>query len=179
VDAMSVTVFAAARRRREALHKFTTGIVKQYQFIAVCDVSSLKLAKTRMAKAVLDSGWGMLRAQLLVKGRDANRCVVIVNERNTTRECSECHALTGPAGVEQLDVRIWVCGKCGGIHDRDVNSAKNILSAARSSPSICGNELSPSNSPPRQASRLRKARIGAGEGGGMNTGCLVPAALLG
>jgi putative transposase len=151
----------AARRRREALHRFTTGIVKQYQFIAVGDVSSLKLAKTWMAKAVLDSGWGMLRAQLLVKGRDAGRCVVIVNERNTTRECSDCHALTGPAGVEHLDVRIWVCGKCGGIHDRDVNSAENILSAARSSPSISGNELSPSTAPPRQASRQRKARTRA------------------
>jgi putative transposase len=61
----------AARRRREAIHRFTTKIVRQYQIIGVGDVSSLKLVKTRMAKAVLDSGWGMLRAQLLYKGRAA------------------------------------------------------------------------------------------------------------
>jgi IS605 OrfB family transposase len=95
----------AARRRREAIHRFTTNIVRQFQSIAVGDVSSLKLVKTKMAKAVLDSGWGMLRAQLSYKGRDAGRRVIIVNERNTTRECSDCHALTGPTGLDMLDVR--------------------------------------------------------------------------
>ena len=151
----------AARRRREAIHRFTTKIVTQYQIIGVGDVSSTKLVKTRMAKAVLDSGWGMLRAQLLYKGRDAGRRVVIVNERNTTRGCSKCHALTGPTGLDNLDVRVWLCGECSVIHDRDVCSAENIESAARSSPSVGGHKLSPSTAPPSRAPRLRKARISA------------------
>src|SRR5581483_5436915 len=50
----------AARRRADALHKFSRQIVNQYQFIVVGDVSSQKLVKTRMAKSVLDAGWGML-----------------------------------------------------------------------------------------------------------------------
>ncbi|HEY2682477.1 MAG TPA: transposase, partial [Steroidobacteraceae bacterium] len=48
----------AARRRKDALHKFSSQIVRTYQTIVVGDVSSLQLAKTRMAKSVLDAGWG-------------------------------------------------------------------------------------------------------------------------
>jgi putative transposase len=70
----------AARRRKDALHKFSRTIVEKYQFIFIGDVSSRKLAKTRMAKSVLDAGWGMLKAQLQYKGEDAGRCVRIVNE---------------------------------------------------------------------------------------------------
>jgi IS605 OrfB family transposase len=151
----------AARRRRDALHKFSRKLVNQYQTIVVGDVSSTRLVKTKMAKAVLDSGWGLLKTQLSYKARDAGRCVIIVSERNTTRACSNCGALTGPKGLDMLDVRNWVCGGCGGTHDRDVNAAKNILSGARCSPSVSGNESSPSAAPPSQASRLREARISA------------------
>jgi len=37
----------------------------------VGDVSSPHLAKTRMAKSVLDAGWGMLRGYLQYKGQQA------------------------------------------------------------------------------------------------------------
>jgi putative transposase len=151
----------AARRRKDALHKFSRKIVNQYQTIIVGDISSLKLAKTRMAKSVLDAGWGLLKTQLSYKGQAAGRCVMIVCERNTTRACSNCGALTGPTGLDMLDVRTWVCGECGVTHDRDVNAARNIRFAARCSPSVCGNEPSPSTALPSQASRLREARITA------------------
>jgi IS605 OrfB family transposase len=151
----------AARRRRDALHKFSTMMVRSYQNIVIGDVSSLKLIKTPMAKSVLDSGWGILRTQLQVKGRWAGRGVFIVNEKDTTRECSDCHALTGPTGLDMLFVRTWVCSACGVTHDRNVNSGKNIKSAWRSSTSVCGNEPSPSVAPPSQASRLREAGIRA------------------
>jgi transposase len=38
--------------------------VDQYQSIFLGDVSSTKLVKTRMAKSVLDAGWGMLKTLL-------------------------------------------------------------------------------------------------------------------
>ena len=44
------------RRRLDACHQFSRRMVNTYQTIIVGDVSSLKLAKTRMAKSVLDSG---------------------------------------------------------------------------------------------------------------------------
>jgi putative transposase len=149
----------AARRRKDALHKFSRKIVDAYQAIFIGDISSLKLVKTRMAKSALDAGWGTLKTQLQYKGGYAGRSVFIVNEKDTTRTCSSCRALTGPTGLDMLVVRTWVCSECGGAHDRDVNAARNILFAGRSSPSVCGNKLSPSVAPPSQASRLREARI--------------------
>jgi IS605 OrfB family transposase len=151
----------AARRRRDALHKFSTHLVNRYQTIVVGDVSSTQLTQTRMAKSVLDAGWGLLKTQLSYKGQAAGRRVVIVSERNTTRACSDCGALTGPSGLDMLAVRAWICGGCGATHDRDVNAAKNILSAARCSQSMSGNESSPSSAPPSQAPRLREARSSA------------------
>jgi len=151
----------ASRRRKDALHKFSRRIVDTYQTIVIGDVSSLKLVKTPMAKSVLDSGWGILKTQMQYKGQQAGRSVFIVNESNTTRACSSCHALTGPTGLDMLLVKTWLCSACGGTHDRNVNAAKNILFAWRCSTSVCGNELSPCDAPPSQASRLREAGISA------------------
>ena len=107
------------------MHRFSRKLVDTYQNIVIGDVSSLKLVKTPMAKSVLDSGWGILRAQLQYKSQQAGRSVFIVNEKNTTRECSSCHALTGPTGLDMLAVSTWLCSACGGMHDRNVNAAKN------------------------------------------------------
>jgi putative transposase len=124
-------------------------------------VSSQKLVKTRMAKSVLDAGWGMLKTQLQYKGEDAGRCVTIVNERHTTQACSSCRALTGPTGLDSLVVRSWMCSGCGGTHDRDINAAKNILFVGRCSPSISGNESSLSAPPPSPTFPGCEARISA------------------
>jgi putative transposase len=90
----------AARRRKDALHKFSTKLVSEYQTIVVGDVS-LKLVRTRMAESVLDAGWSMLKTQLQYKGQQAGSCVLIVSERNTTRTCSSCK----PSRV----LRVWTC----------------------------------------------------------------------
>jgi IS605 OrfB family transposase len=133
----------AARRRADALHKFTRAIVDRYEYIVVGDVSTQKLVRTRMAKSVLDSGWGMLKRFLQYKGESAGRSVEVVNERNTTRACSFCGAFTGPKGASMLVVRHWACSECGAEHDRDMNAARNILYAGlRCRASVRGNELS-------------------------------------
>lgn len=151
----------AARRRKDALHKFSRRIVDQYQRIVVGDVSSVKLAKTRMAKSVLDAGWGMLKNYLQYKGREAGRDVTIVNEQYTTQTCSSCGSQSGPRGVSGLTVRIWMCGECGDIHDRDVNAARNILAAGRCPRSVRGNEPRGSVAEPSQPYRRCEAGISA------------------
>lgn len=124
----------AVNRRKDAIHKFTTGIVLRYQQIVIGDVSAQRLARTRFAKAVNDSGWGMVRTQLHYKGQWAGRSVQVVSERNTTRACSSCGQFSGPSGLRQLVVREWTCG-CGVTHDRDVNAARNILRLSQQPPS--------------------------------------------
>jgi IS605 OrfB family transposase len=147
----------AANRRRDALHKFSRRIVDQYQNIVVGDVSAPKLARTRLAKSVLDSGWGMLRQMLQYKGEHAGRSVEVVSERNTSRVCSQCGALSGPQGLRQLAVRAWTCSGCGEPHNRDVNAARNILARAKALASISGNESSDLPVPPSRLHGRREA----------------------
>src|ERR1700722_15624421 len=149
----------AARCRADALHKFSRKMVDRYQKIVVGDVSSLKLIRTRMAKCVLDSGWGMLKNFLDYKSQQAARTFEVVSERNTSVACSACGALNGPRGVNGLIVRSWVCRDCGELHERDVNAARNILIGSRFRTSVCGNESSPWLIPPSNAYRVREARI--------------------
>jgi putative transposase len=166
-----------ARCRADALHKFSRRSIDRYQTIVVGDVSSSQLVKTRMAKSVLDSGWGMLRQMLQYKGEHAGRSVQIVQERFTTRACSSCDRLTGPSGPRALVVRQWCCAACGAAHDRDVNAARNILARSRCRTAVCGNESSSLPIQPRCASRSQGAD-GTGEFGGMSTGsagtCRIP-----
>jgi IS605 OrfB family transposase len=148
-----------SRSRADALHKSSRKIIDRYQTIVVGDVSSTQLVKTRMAKSVLDAGWGRLRHMLQYKGEHAGRSVQIVPERFTTRACSSCGYLTGPSGPRALVVRRWCCTACGAAHDRDVNAARNILARSRCRTAICGNESSSLPVQPRCASRKARTEL--------------------
>lgn len=116
-------------QRKDALHQFSSKLVKQNAAIFVGDVSSLKLLKTRMAKSVLDSGWGMLKQFFAYKSHWAGTVFAVVDEKYTTLKCSNCGRHSGPRGLKDLGVREWFCMGCGVTHDRDVNAARNILAA--------------------------------------------------
>jgi putative transposase len=151
----------AARRRSDALHKYSRKIVDRYQTILIGDVSSLQFPKMRAAKLALNAGWGLLKTQLQYKGQQAGRSVRIVDKDNTTRACSSCRALTGPAAPDMLAVRNWVCSECGDTHDPDINAARNILSAGRCPPSVRGNESAPTAVRPSQTSIEARLRASA------------------
>lgn len=114
-------------RRQDALHKFSRQLVNRCGEIYIGNVSSTKLTKTRMAKSTLDAGWASLKTMLEYKSQQAGIVYREINEAFTTRECSECGALKGPQGLTGLSVREWECVGCGAQHNRDVNSARNIL----------------------------------------------------
>ena len=115
--------------RKDAIHKFTTTMVNEYGAIFVGDVSSKKLAKTKMAKSVYDSGWGMLKTQLEYKANTRSVVFEEVNEKYTSQTCSCCGSISvnSPKGRAGLGIREWTCAECGATHHRDVNAAKNIL----------------------------------------------------
>jgi transposase len=73
----------------------------------------------------------MFRTLLQQKCQKAGRAFVVIDEKNTTRACSGCGALTGPTGLDMLVVRAWGCSECGAEHDRDTNAARNILARAK------------------------------------------------
>ena len=116
-----------AHRRDDFINKLTTAQAKSYQAIFVGNVNAQALAQTRMAKSVLDAGWGAYRAMLQYKCDDAGVWFGKIDESYSTQECSACGARTGPRGLEGLPVRHWVCMGCGTRHERDVNAARVIL----------------------------------------------------
>lgn len=119
-----------ANVRRDHLHKASAIIVRENKFIAVGNISTSRLAKTRMAKSVLDAGWSTFRNMLRYKASRHGATFLEVDERFTTQTCSSCgdRASEGrPRGIAGLGIRGWTCSSCGVSHDRDVNAAKNIL----------------------------------------------------
>lgn len=120
-----------ANRRKDAIHKFTTNLVKNNAAIFVGDVASAKLVKTKMAKSTLDAGWAMFKTALEYKCRQAGVVFEVVNEAYSTQTCSCCGAIpaSSPKGRVGLRIREWTCSDCGAVHDRDINAARNILAA--------------------------------------------------
>lgn len=118
-----------ANRRNDFHHKLAHRIVHQFDFIAVGNVNAKGLAKTSMAKSVLDAGWSSFRSKLAYKAVKHGAWFEEVNESFTSQVCSNCGALpdSRPEGIADLGIRNWICSDCGCEHDRDVNAAKNIL----------------------------------------------------
>ncbi len=118
-----------ANRRNDFHHQLSTRIVREFDCIAVGNVNAAGLAKTSMAKSVLDAGWSSFRIQLAYKAVKHGAWFEEVSESFSTQTCSDCGALpdSRPKGIAGLGIRSWTCSECGGVHDRDVNAAKNIL----------------------------------------------------
>lgn len=116
-----------ANSRRHHLHEWSTKLARENELIVVGNVSPAQLAKTRMAKSILDASWTMLRSQLQYKASRHGARYVEADERWTSATCSDCGAVSGPKGIAGLRMRHWDCFICGCSHDRDVNAARNIL----------------------------------------------------
>ncbi|MFI8186179.1 transposase [Actinacidiphila glaucinigra] len=130
-----------ADARREFHHQLSTKIIRENQAVAVEDLAVKGLARTRMAKSVYDAGWSTFTAMLEYKaalyGRTFHR---IGRFEPTSQVCSACGVKDGP---KPLSLRVWTCGACGTVLDRDINAAVNIAKAAGLAVSACGARVRP------------------------------------
>ena len=81
------------------------------------------LQNRSLAKSISDAAWYQLIQCTIYKVADGDRVVVLVDPRNTSKQCSTC----GTRVDKSLSVRIHACPTCGLIMDRDENAARNIL----------------------------------------------------
>ena len=125
-----------SNRRKEFHHQLSRRLVNDHAAIFVGDVNAAALAKTNMAKSVLDAGWSAFRTMLRYKCDSAGVWFEEVDEAFSTQDCSACGARSGPKGLQELGsmftehAKAWSC-TCGAHHDRDVNAARNILRRGR------------------------------------------------
>lgn len=127
--------------RQDFLHKLTTRLVRENQTIAVEDLAVKNMVKNRkLSQAISDASWGELVRQLEYKCDWYGRNFVKIDRWfPSSKRCGHCGHV-----VEKLplNIRSWTCPECGTEHDRDVNAAKNILSAGLAV-SVCGANVRP------------------------------------
>jgi putative transposase len=97
-------------------------LVKKADVIAFEKLRIKGLAKTKLAKSIIDAGWGQFLEILRLKAVKAGVLTVEVNPNGTSQYCSNC----GHKVPKKLKDRIHNCDNCGTILCRDVNAAINI-----------------------------------------------------
>lgn len=124
--------------RSDFLHKLSTRLVQDFDYISVGDVNAKGLAKTKLAKSVNDAAWSSFRNMLRYKAITHGATVEEVSEAFSSRTCSRCGSVpdSSPKGMSMLRIREWQCSDCGTFHDRDVNAAMNILRSGRRAPVV-------------------------------------------
>jgi len=116
-----------ANQRHNYIHNLTKQLVEQYDVIKIEDLKTKNLLKNhKLARAIANQSWREIRRQLEYKCAWYGKQLFTVNPRKTSQICSSCGY---DDGKHTLDIRQWTCPKCGIQHDRDINAAKNILSA--------------------------------------------------
>jgi putative transposase len=129
-----------ADRRRDVLHQVSTRLVRENQTVVIEDLAVANmLGNHRLARAISDAAWAELRAMLAYKCRWYGRELVVLDRWfPSSKTCSVCGAVCDEL---PLNVREWRC-RCGAVHDRDVNAARNIL-AAGLAVTACGDGVRP------------------------------------
>ncbi|GAB2963407.1 hypothetical protein GCM10027280_60320 [Micromonospora polyrhachis] len=105
-----------------------------------------------LARAISDAAWRQFRTLLEYKADWYGRNLVVVDRWfPSSKLCSTCGAR---AERMPLDVRSWTC-RCGSVHDRDVNAARNIL-AEGLSVTACGAGVRPQRAHARTRQSVSK-----------------------
>ena len=116
-----------ANKRKDNLHKISSQIVKENQFIFSENLNVSGMVRNHnLAKAIHDVSWYELTRQLEYKSNWNSRVYHKIDRYFPSSQlCNVCGYKN--TGTKDLSVREWICTECGSNHDRDINAAINIL----------------------------------------------------
>jgi putative transposase len=130
-----------ADTRRDFLHKLSTKLINENQVIAIESLAVSNMQKNRcLSKSIGDASWSEFVRQLEYKARWYGRTLISIDKwYPSSKRCSKCGYT---AQKMPFNIRGWVCPECGAIHDRDINAARNVLTAGLAG-LACGENVSP------------------------------------
>ena len=115
-----------ANIRKNALNVLSYRMARQFAMVSVEDIDLRGMSQTlRLAKNLLDNGFGMFREMLAYKLK-ANGYVFVKIGRfeKSTQTCHECGHIN--TFTKNMNIKEYDCGGCGRHLNRDYNAALNI-----------------------------------------------------
>lgn len=128
-----------ARQRKDFHYAVAHYLCSNYDLIGFEKLNIKGLARTRLAKSILDVAWrsflNILQAVAVRRGKHTQE----VDARGTSIECFNCEERV----VKDLSVRVHDCPNCQVSLDRDLNASLNILKRTVGQPfAACGGFVS-------------------------------------
>ena len=113
------------KQRLDNLHKVSTNIIKNHDYIVVETLKVKNLMKNRkLSKSIADVGWSTFLNMLEYKAERHGKQIIHIDQWFPSSQlCSNCHH---NSGKKPLKIREWTCTNCHETHDRDINAAMNI-----------------------------------------------------
>ena len=113
-----------ANQRRDFIHKESRRIANAWDTVCVRADDLAELSRSMARGNILESGYGMFRECLRYKlERQGKQFIMVDRYAPTTRTCSVCGTVRDAVSPK---AKSWVCPKCGVVHDREINAAKNV-----------------------------------------------------
>lgn len=113
-----------AAQRQDGIHKLTTRLAREHGTVVVEDLNVVGMVRRRrLARQILDAGFGEIRRQLAYKTEwNGGRLVVADRWFPSSKTCSGCGAVKPKLSLAE---RTFACSVCG-LLDRDLNAAINL-----------------------------------------------------
>lgn len=112
-------------KRSDNLHKVSTEIIKNHDYITLETLKVKNLMKNRkLSKSIANVGWSKFINMLRYKAERYGKQVIKIDQWFPSSQiCSHC---CHNDGKKALNIRKWTCPNCQTYHDRDINAAINI-----------------------------------------------------
>ena len=114
-------------QRKDFLHKVALKLVQTYDLVVLEDLKVKNMIRNhKLAKHIQDASWSQFKTILKYKAEKHGKYYEEVDAKYTSQTC-----LCGASVPKTLKDRVHKCLACGIIEDRDIHSAKVILSRSK------------------------------------------------